>query len=138
MQSSVVDRGRLSAPVNRQSYSRTTTTTTPLTGRPIVPHTASAATVSRPAPVGSMATQGTVTIERQNLTEVTAVAGANAVPILESWGLPQPDTITNDGINSWIQQVIGAYSTGNPTALADSYLSMYRNAQFLNAGIMDL
>ncbi len=74
----------------------------------------------------------------QNLTGVTAVAGANAIPILESWGLSQPDTIFNDGLNSWIQQVIGAYSAGNPAALANSCLSMYINSQFLNARIMDL
>ncbi len=130
VQSSVVYRGRQSTPVNRQSYSRAATTTTPLTGHPRVPCTAPAATVSRPAPVASTVTQGTVTVERQNLTEVTAVAGASAVPILESWGLPQLDTITNDGINTWIKQVIEAYSAGNPAALANSCLSMYRKASF--------
>ncbi len=60
------------------------------------------------------------------------------VPILESWGLPQPDTNTNDGINSWIQQVIGTYTTGNTAVLAYPYLSMYKNAQLLNSGTMDL
>ncbi len=35
-----------------------------------------------------------MTVERQSLIEV------EAVPILESWGLPQPNTITNEGINS--------------------------------------
>ncbi len=118
VQSSVVDLGRLIAPVNRQSYSCASTTTTSLTGRP---------RISRPALVASMATQRTLTVERQNIRKVMSVAGASAVPILESWGLPKPDTVINDGINSWIQQVIGAYTTGNPAVLADSCLSMFRN-----------
>ncbi len=106
--------------VNRQSYSRPSTTTTSLTSRARLPRTTPAATVSRPAPVAATAIQSTLTVERQNVREVTSVAGANDVPILPSWGLPQPDTITNDGINLWIQQVIGAYTTGNPAALVDS------------------
>ncbi len=61
-----------------------TTTTIPLTGHPRVPSTAPAATVSRPAPLASTVTQGTVTAERQNLTDLTAVAGASAVLILLS------------------------------------------------------
>ncbi len=62
VQSSVVDCGRQSTPVNKQSYSDAATTTTPLTGHPRVPCTTPAATVSIPAPVASTATQGTVTI----------------------------------------------------------------------------
>ncbi len=80
VQSSVVDRGRPIAPVNRQSYSRATTTTTPLTGRPRVPCTAPAAAFSRPTLVVSTATQRTLTVERQNIREVTSVAGASTDP----------------------------------------------------------
>ncbi len=60
------------------------------------------------------------------------------VQVLESWGLPQPDIVTNEGINSWMNQVIRAYSSGNPAVLSDSCMSMYRNAQLLNAGNMDM
>ncbi len=109
----------------------------PLTSHPRVLCTAPVATVSRPDLEASTVTQGIVMVERQSLTEFTAVAGVSAVPIHDSWRLPQPDTITNNGINIWIKQVIETYSTSNPAALADFCLSIYRNAQFLNDGIMD-
>ncbi len=84
-----------------------------------------------------MTAQASMTVERQSLIEVEAVASASAVPILESWGLPQPDTVTNEGINSWMNQVIRTYSSGYAAVLSDSCMSMYRNTQLLNTGTMD-
>ncbi len=70
--------------------------------------------------------------------EARSKVRANAVPILESLGLPQPNTITMTGINSWIKQVICAFEAAHPAVLADSCLSMYRNTQILNAWVMDM
>ncbi len=57
------------------------------------PRTVPTATLSSASAV--MTAEAPITLERQSLIEVEAVASASAVPILESWGLPQPDTVTN-------------------------------------------
>ncbi len=79
-----------------------------------------------------------INIQRKSLIEVRSELGASAVPLQECWGLPEPNTVTNEGINSWMKQVIEAYTTGNPAVLADSCIYMYTNTQLLNAGTMDM
>ncbi len=130
-QTSVVDRGRPGPPVSRQASSRSSATTTSQASR-----TMPTATVNSASSVTTA--KAPMTVDRQSLIEVEVFAGASAVPILESWGLPQPDTVTNEGINSWMNQVIRAYSSGNLVVLSDSSMSKYRNAQLLNAGTLDM
>ncbi len=81
-QTSVVDHGRPGPPVSRQASSHPSATTPSQASRARVTPTMPTATVSSASAV--MTAQAPMTVERQSLIEVEAVAGASAVPILES------------------------------------------------------
>ncbi len=62
----------------------------------------------------------------------------SVVPIQPGMGQPQPNSITNEGINRWISQVQRVYKGDQQDALADSCKSMATNAQLLCMGNLHL
>ncbi len=124
MQTSLVDHGRQSMTITRPAPSHLSTST------PLAMPTASSST--------SPVTSGPPT-QRDEQAEAMSEPGACTIPIQDGWDLPQSGAITNESINSWIDQVKNAYIAGNnPDTLADSCCSMVSNAQLLCMGTMDL
>lgn len=60
------------------------------------------------------------------------------MPIQPDMGLPQPNNITNEGINWWMDQVRRAFEAGHHDALVGSCESIASNAQMLCMGTLDV
>lgn len=98
-QTSVVDHGRQSTPVSRPAASHLSTTTSVTSSDRSCTMPATSSSSATPVTIGS----APVTIQWEILIEYSSEVGASADPLLEYWGLPQPDTVINQGINSWVE-----------------------------------